>query len=42
MSKDAVAQKITALQRCVSQARKALAEAEGEFKRNYLVHDAAL
>ena len=43
MSKDAVAQKITALQRCVSQARKgALAEAEGEFKSNYLFQDAAI
>jgi uncharacterized protein YutE (UPF0331/DUF86 family) len=42
MSEETAAQKITSLQRCVSQARVALATAEPEFKTNYLFQDAAV
>jgi len=42
MSEETAAQKITSLQRCVSQARKALAEAGQEFKTSYLLQDAAI
>lgn len=42
MSDETVAQKVTSVQRCVSQARKALAEARDEFKTNYLFQDAAI
>ena len=42
MSEDTVAQKITSLQRCVSQARLALSTAGPDFKTNYLHQDAAV
>jgi uncharacterized protein YutE (UPF0331/DUF86 family) len=42
MSEETVAQKITSLQRCVSQARVALSTAGADFKTNYLLQDAAI
>jgi uncharacterized protein YutE (UPF0331/DUF86 family) len=42
MSEETAAQKITSLQRCVSQARLALSTAGSEFKTNYLLQDAAV
>ena len=42
MSEETVAQKITSLQRCVSQARVALSTAGPDFKTNYLLQDAAV
>ncbi len=42
MSEETIAQKITSLQRCVSQARVALATAGSEFRTNYLLQDAAV
>ncbi len=42
MSEDTVAQKVTSLQRCVSQARLALSTAGPDFKSNYLHQDAAV
>jgi uncharacterized protein YutE (UPF0331/DUF86 family) len=42
MSEDTVAQKITSLQRCVSQARVALSTAGSDFKTNHLLQDAAV
>ena len=42
MSEETVAQKITSLQRCVSQARVALSTAGSDFKTNYLLQDAAV
>lgn len=42
MSEDTVAQKITSLQRCVSQARMASSTAGAEFKTNHLLQDAAI
>jgi uncharacterized protein YutE (UPF0331/DUF86 family) len=42
MSEETVAQKISSLQRCVSQARMALSTAGSEFKTNYLLQDAAV
>jgi uncharacterized protein YutE (UPF0331/DUF86 family) len=42
MSEETAAQKITSLQRCVSQARVALSTAGAEFKTNYLLQDAAV
>ena len=42
MSEETAAQKITSLQRCVSQARVALSTAGTEFKTNYLLQDAAV
>jgi uncharacterized protein YutE (UPF0331/DUF86 family) len=42
MSEEAVAQKITSLQRCVSQARVALSTAGSDFKTNHLLQDAAV
>jgi len=42
MSEETAAQKITSLQRCVSQARVALSTAGSEFKTNYLLQDAAV
>jgi uncharacterized protein YutE (UPF0331/DUF86 family) len=42
MSDETVAQKITSIQRCAAQARKALAEAQDEFRTNYLFQDAAV
>jgi uncharacterized protein YutE (UPF0331/DUF86 family) len=42
MSEETAAQKITSLQRCVSQARLALSTAGPEFKTNYLLQDAAV
>lgn len=42
MSDEAVVHKVTSLQRCVAQARKALADANAEFKSNYLFQDAAV
>jgi uncharacterized protein YutE (UPF0331/DUF86 family) len=42
MSEDTVAQKITSLQRCVSQARVALSTAGADFKTNHLLQDAAV
>jgi hypothetical protein len=42
MSEETGVQKITSLQRCVSQARVALATAGPELKTNYLLQDAAV
>lgn len=42
MSEEAVAQKISSLQRCVSQARVALSTAGADFKTEYLLQDAAI
>ena len=42
MSEEAVAQKITSPQRCVSQARVALSTAGSDFKTNHLLQDAAV
>jgi hypothetical protein len=42
MSEETVAQKITSLQRCVSQARVALATAGSDFKTNHLLQDAVV
>ena len=42
MSEETVAQKITSLQRCVSQARVAFSTAGSDFKTNYLLQDAAV
>jgi hypothetical protein len=42
MSEETVAQKITSLQRCVSQARVASSTAGSDFKTNYLLQDAAV
>jgi uncharacterized protein YutE (UPF0331/DUF86 family) len=42
MSEETVAQKITSLQRCVSQARAALSTAGPDFRTNYLLQDAAV
>jgi uncharacterized protein YutE (UPF0331/DUF86 family) len=42
MSEETVAQKITSLQRCISQARVALSTAGSDFKTNYLLQDAAV
>jgi hypothetical protein len=42
MSEDTAAQKITSLQRCVSQARVALSTAGPDFKTNHLLQDAAV
>lgn len=42
MNDETAAQKITSIQRCVAQARKALAEAGHDFKTSYLFQDAAV
>jgi uncharacterized protein YutE (UPF0331/DUF86 family) len=42
MSEETAAQKITSLQRCVSQARAALSTAGVDFKTNQLLQDAAV
>ena len=42
MIDETVAQKITSIQRCVAQARRALTEAGSGFKTNYLLQDAAV
>ena len=42
MSEETVAQKITSLQRCVSQAREALSTAGPDFRTSYLLQDAAV
>lgn len=42
MIDETVAQKITSIQRCVAQARRALGEAGSGFKTNYLLQDAAV
>lgn len=42
MSEETAARKITAIQRCVSQARKALTDAGDKFKTSYLHQDAAV
>lgn len=42
MSEETAAQKITSLQRCISQARVALSTAGTEFTTNYLLQDAAV
>jgi uncharacterized protein YutE (UPF0331/DUF86 family) len=42
MSEETAAQKITSLQRCVSQARAALSTAGVDFKTNHLLQDAAV
>lgn len=42
MSEETVAQKITSLQRCVSQAREALSTAGPDFRTSHLLQDAAV
>jgi uncharacterized protein YutE (UPF0331/DUF86 family) len=42
VSEETAAQKVTAIQRCVSQARKALTDAGDEFRTSYLHQDAAV
>ena len=42
MSEDTAAQKVTSIQRCVSQARKVLDEAGEGFRANHIYQDAAV
>ncbi len=42
MSEETAAQKITSIQRCVAQARKALTQAGPDFKVQHLLQDAAV